>query len=283
MKEKEILAKLIDYGNENGFQVMYYLDYREAELDEKTIERICCSADPQAELNDLFMEWEGEISQPTHFQHLWEELELEGDKWDLYHLTCEAGFYASLDVNFILEQNNMPLVIVVKNLDIYTWEDWIFDEDNRYPVDLTEEAEEVIRLLGGKPEEFLGYVKQMFGEDDYQKQPLYHSLYREWHNLFYDYAKLVFLHYPTIKEFLALKKAKAITIHPETTCGFVNFYNGAGSTLGINLPQPLTLQAEQYDLDCDGVYHYPVQTIYHLHSNTWEGKVETADDGRKES
>lgn len=78
----------------------------------------------------------------------------------------------------------------------------------------------------------------------------------------------------TIKEFIELENAEKIVLTNGTNAGLMDYWNGAGSLLGIDLEKPVELDMELVSPHVDGHRGYGVNDVYGMSSDFWKDSVE---------
>lgn len=71
-----------------------------------------------------------------------------------------------------------------------------------------------------------------------------------------------------------LALGKSIQVVPGTRTGLVDFWNGAGGTLGIELERGFVLEANEFALHIDGQRGYGVESIYGATRSTWSSQYQ---------
>lgn len=86
---------------------------------------------------------------------------------------------------------------------------------------------------------------------------------------------LTFLLEMTLGEVIdVLALGKKIQVVPGTRTGLVDFWNGAGGTLGIELERGFVLEASEFALHIDGQRGYGVESIYGATRSTWSSQYQ---------
>lgn len=84
-----------------------------------------------------------------------------------------------------------------------------------------------------------------------------------------------------VKNLEALKQGDSIKIDKNTSCGLVEFYNGAGGPLNIELEKDIVINMDlMHELQIEGAknrYH-TVDSIYGLNGSAWEHTVGIVDE-----
>ncbi len=189
----------------------------------------------------------------------------------------DAGFYVGVDHNEFLEYNHVRIVVALKHIDISHIRNWEYTKTSKLKdVDFYgDDHKRMLKALGTSFWQFKRWfdIKHLDDLESKYREDFHYSIWEEFINLCDDYGVLIFLLYPTIKEYVELKKAKKIIIEPGTTCGFHNPGPGSGSILSIEIDKPLVFTEDEVQIFPDGKWSYGVQNVHDLHSSAWEGNV----------
>ncbi len=281
--EKQIFELACRIGERDGFGVEYYLDYREVDIeDDQTKAKIVTADEPYHALDDMLWEWMINIDCPEHYRHIIDEIrdDLELDDYndsDIFDILREADFYVSMDTDWFLTHNKIMTTIIYQQADIYLPNNWTWRGDNLYSFsNWPGETQRFFNLFGTTFAEFRDWFNapKSIRSKQFPRHKLLNSIWREFSNSFYNQAQLVALCYPTLKEFIELRQAKQIIIHPGTELGFVNFFPGSGSVLEIEIDRPIVARPDEWLVKPDCLNYYSAQSIYGLYAGAWEGEIE---------
>lgn len=103
------------------------------------------------------------------------------------------------------------------------------------------------------------------------------SIIRELHNVTSHMNALTFFVSMTLDDFIKIMEVKnkdehdnvSITIDPSTSCGLIDFWNGAGGLMEIELDKAVQIPLKFIDPHVDGTIGYGVQDIYGIHRDFW--------------
>ncbi len=180
------------------------------------------------------------------------------------------------NVDFELPYNHYLNQDVLVNIVIDAGDgnnDYTFNNFISYYADSDEDIEEVSSILWLARQH--GYSKKQLKravfKRDFLGSRLLRSIYEECLNVTSHMNALVFMKKMTLKEYLELLESPTtITLCPRTTCGLVDFWNGAGGLLSIQLEQPVVIPKDMYAIHLDGNRGYGIREIYGVSAALWQ-------------
>lgn len=274
-KVMEILEKEC-YKDERGyFYSEIYRDYRD-NLTEDLLKEIFNSKNPKDKFFELMDEG-----------YFYCQCEIENELIDLiinevkeafdYEIDCEEvqdflaniGYYVPVPYEDFLKEEVCVNIVV----DCGDWE-YDYSINGNYGNLYGELEEESCLLWLGKKQ---GYSREQIEEalltDKEIQGKFMKSLYNELVNETTCMNALTFFVKMTLKDLLDLKEKKnSIILDKSTNCGLIDYWNGAGSILGIELEKDITINSDEIGIiEADGssIGRYSVYSIYGCGEDLW--------------
>lgn len=244
---KELQKRLEERGNETARNVFYdYISelYENCDLGyPNEVKEVCRNQGiDYDELDDDMKEFVDEIFNENVFYNLPYDHYLQQDV--CINITVDAG-----DANYDFGIN-----------EVYPHYDGDYDELKRHGVP----SESCVTWLAKRQ----GYSKKalkaaLLHDEGKVESKFLQSMYEELLNMTSALPRLVFMKKMTVEEWLELLEKKTIAISKDTRTGLVDFWNGAGGLLGIELEKDFKFDKKfVYEIQPDVCYDYGIMSIY---------------------
>ena len=286
-EEKELKEAVLNFLNENNYkEIEIYADYRD-ELDATTLASITETDSPMdAFRNHLYESYQESEWQEQDYVYKECIKALDSD-WDLDEE--EKDFVRDVindnicikypEKHFLNQEVEVTAVLDVGDAN-YEW-----TNNSIYPAYYSNELENeddiedecgiayIVEKQGYSKKDLFDTIKRMDAADekiDYKKSyPFLESIYVELLNTSSSSNAVTFLLKMTLEELIndiqEGKKDKnyEITIPKNTRCGLVDYGNGGGSILDINLEKDMKIPFQNFwHYDLDTKLHYGINSIY---------------------
>lgn len=276
-----------DYNNDGYYVYNLYADSYDDGFDEKTIKKILNSENPKDKFYEMVTECYSDYIDELYRKFVFEiEQKLEGLEYDYDFLldyvyekmVIRPPYDDFLDKivcsNLVLDTGDGNLDFTCNNIGRYDLDD-IDDEiyDNSSIIWLAKQQ-------GYTKEDVINAIEH----SDYKNSRLLKSIDNEVQNTTTSMNALVFLISTTfgkILDYVDSEKDKNsfCVVGKSTKCGLVDFWNGAGSLIEIELEKDVLIPVEYIDsLSIDGDRgSYGIKCIYGVASSYWNGEIEFKD------
>lgn len=148
---------------------------------------------------------------------------------------------------------------------------------SRYMSGSIEEDSSIRWLVGQQGYSMEELNKVLFDEDYEIKDVFLKSIYQELVNTTSSMNALVFMIDATLEDLINfdLDKIESVRVSKNTNCGLVDFWNGAGSCLNIDLNEDVIIPKEFIDsFTIDGNRgSYGIDSIYGMYEDAWNGTI----------
>lgn len=277
--DKSLETKIVEFldnktslnkGENNCFSQKIYADYRD-KLSEDSIKKILEADEPMDEFYELFGYDYNMYEFGALFKELeesfegYEENEKEVDEWIREHVS----FY--IDTDHYLKET------VCANIIIDTGDgNYDFTLNNLYQADEINEDSALLWLAKAQ-----GYTKEQLEkatiaeEVSFSDSKLLKSIYQECLNTTSSMNALSFFVDMTIKDLIDYKKKPwTIKLDKDVKCGLVDYWNGAGGILEIELEKELEIPSDKVrSFKIDGADGYGVGEIFGMCSTFWTDTI----------
>jgi len=269
----------LDKGENNYYTQKIHVDYRD-ELSQDSIEKILKSDEPMDEFYELFgVEYDTYEFEALHEQleedfEGYEENETEIDEWINEHVS----FY--IDTKHYLDERVCANIIIDSGDGNYD-----FTLNNLYQADEIEEESSLLWLALQQ-----GYTKKQLEdatiaeEVNFNDSKFLSSIYQECLNTTSNMNALTFFVKMTIQELIEYKsKPWDLTLKKDVKCGLVDFWNGAGGILGIEVEHEVVIPTDKVrSFTIDGADGYGVSEIFGICSSFYTDGIIYSDVKKQE-
>ena len=271
----------LDKGENNYYTQKIHVDYR-GELSQDSIEKILKSDEPMDEFYELFgVEYDTYEFEALHEQleedfEGYEENETEIDEWINEHVS----FY--IDTKHYLDERVCANIIIDSGDGNYD-----FTLNNLTNEDLIEDDSSLLWLVNQQ-----GYTKKQLFESldntvnvvNCVDSKLLETIYDECINTTTSMNALTFFVKMTIQELIEYKsKPWDLTLKKDVKCGLVDFWNGAGGILGIEVEHEVVIPTDKVrSFTIDGADGYGVSEIFGICSSFYTDGIIYSDVKKQE-
>lgn len=276
-KVKNVLEKNYFEKDKDGFYFQdISADYRDV-LSEETIKNIVNSEDPICEFNNFFNEWDVSYEYEELFKLLRSELGetlYETNEDDMENWICENVYFNPPYEHY--ERQEVLVNIIVDTRDgnyDYTLNNFLnycAPKVEDLKIDNKSSILWLVKQQGYTKKDLMNVIKFEYDKEN----KFLNSLNSELLNSTSSMNALVFSIKMELKELIDfLDNPEDITLDKNTSCGLVDFWNGAGSVLEISLDKNIVIPKQYARMTVDGSVGYSIQEIYGMCPSFWTESV----------
>jgi len=251
-----------------------YTDYHDVECIPSIVKDCDTLDDFYEHIYDAYSEYSSDICYDIWndaVEKVIDEFEIEKDSDEYFELAdfMDENRFEFFNVNEPDFMDTMIKCDIFFNLsfedigDYLPNEKWTYEDNKLVAIARDSDFMEILNVLGYSAKDFIkGY------QTDKTLKNIYDALFECTAGYVY---KLTFLVECTVSEYYEAK-GSAITIDCGNV-GFVNTWQGAGSTLEIDIDKPVYLPKDSFTIYQKDSYSYSVDEIYGLCGDAWNGSI----------
>lgn len=275
----EVLKKECFVNKDTGrYESTIYVDYRD-EIPTDIIKKILACKTSEQKM-DMFHEYIYEAyceSEESIFEYIIKDIQKELEFMNMDYTDIRDYIVDMVDIEYPHEE--FLKTKVNANLIVDTGDgesDFILNtasymEDN---IDDESSIKWLVNQQGYSTEEL---QKVLFDEDYEIKDVFMKSIYQELIDTTSSMNALTFLIDTTLEELINfdLDKIESVTVSKNSNCGLIDYWNGAGGSLSINLKEDVVIPKKFIDsFTIDGNRgRYGIDSIYGMSEDEWNGTI----------